>query len=1267
LKINIGNCTQVTLTIQATSVPSGVSCTPLTASATVNAGQTAVLALSCSPAPSPTPQQYWTLNVNINDPYGAGYIITDNYGNSLQAARSLTTSFANYSSNVSSVTLNAKIQFNPSNMQCSISPSTVTVNAPSGGTGSVTQNFTVSCTQTSTPVSPYSVNVKLVNMSYGYLPAGVTSYCFTVKAKYSGTSTQQACITSSNYTTPVLDLGSIQLTYSPDILELEVTSSPSDATGLLYIPINQLTVTTSDNNSTVYFGANSYNNATGTFILAPGAVPVNFTDSTGTGSIQFTVINLGTSSVTVTPNTTLQMVTASGSVTLENISVTPSSASIQPGRAVTFSGTFTVNRTYQLPGYPSNYLFEITANPVYVSICNTGVVNACGSIYEGGCGGCWNVPLAIPRTFSINVVAPLPSGVSSSQQYCFTVNVSEKGGGQVTTLSKCFTAQDIINSNYIVQVGTFTATYTFEVGLQQPRYLFTLTANPSPNVIAPQSIEISPYTAGTTKYFLANYVSSDTGVWLQVPSEYPTAGENQTVYLGLGQAFSVINLTNSTLSYTQTAEAYWEPYTYDSNVLNEPCVNNIVINPNLPYGAQYSIPPGDLSVGSIQYTTTACYIMFLEKCGIKLNFPVPVLNYLVTSNSAPKNYWIVPIYTSIVNSATFGLYNSVPKSINSMALTFPNVPTTVVINGIPNGVLWDYFKYGVTLYSSGGQYQDFVCIYGFEGYCKGPITTLSTGQWMGLPIPVLIAPSVSGFLQSLSTRYYQPPGWGTGQQFWVVPEEQVQITPNCSIPKVFQGAYIPGTFVYIWNGPIIESYQVPPTNATFAVIAPGTPVTAYLLASAIDPNITYFCGSSTTNCTKIPVGILKYSVKGTSSGTVYTSGEQEIDFSSLIPSVKSTTLTLNGESATYQIYTIPYQAFPISFTMPNEPVVLQAELWVKYPIELACDIWPLEQKTSASVQVTIYPLTCSSVSGATTFLLPNDLMCSTAKAYEAQVTAPPVGELNGIASCVSYATAPAWSLSVTVNDDYRGNVAYTIEDQYGDMLTGSQTQTATFAEYPTLVKSVNLTAKITSAPSGWNCTITPSSTTVSAPSSGTGTVTQSFTVACTSTTVNACLQGAEIVGSLPPYWTAQEYCAKIVGGTCDTYPPEPSGWCCCRPSTAPPPPSQPTPTPTPTPVVTATQPTGATIETSGGTVRTVTTTAPIIVPTPTPSVTIITPTPTPTVTVPVGVPAVSPTPTTVTPTPSPPKVSKAMIGVIAGLAALGVAGGVYFATRKKKP
>jgi hypothetical protein len=84
-------------------------------------------------------------------------------------------------------------------------------------------------------------------------------------------------------------------------------------------------------------------------------------------------------------------------------------------------------------------------------------------------------------------------------------------------------------------------------------------------------------------------------------------------------------------------------------------------------------------------------------------------------------------------------------------------------------------------------------------------------------------------------------------------------------------------------------------------------------------------------------------------------------------------------------------------------------------------------------------------------------------------------------------------------------------------------------------------------------------------------------------------------------------------------------------------------------------------------------------PTPTPSVTVITPTPTvvtptptptvvtPTVTVPVGVPAVSPVPTTVTPTPTSPKVSKTMIGVIAGgigLATLGI--GLYFALRRRK-
>jgi hypothetical protein len=115
-----------------------------------------VLALYCSPAPSPTPQQYWTLNVSIDDPYDGqvGYIITDNYGNNLQAARNLTVQFANYPSNVSSVTLNAQIQFAPSGWQCIVLPSTVNVGAPPSGTGTVTQNFTVQCAQTLGATTP---------------------------------------------------------------------------------------------------------------------------------------------------------------------------------------------------------------------------------------------------------------------------------------------------------------------------------------------------------------------------------------------------------------------------------------------------------------------------------------------------------------------------------------------------------------------------------------------------------------------------------------------------------------------------------------------------------------------------------------------------------------------------------------------------------------------------------------------------------------------------------------------------------------------------------------------------------------------------------------------------------------------------------------------------------------------------------------------------------------------------------------------------------
>jgi len=154
IAINIDGCGEATLTIQPISTPSGVSCTPLTASATVQANQTAVLALYCTPATPTVTGPSWSIVVNVNDPYNAGYIITDNYSSNdvLQAARSLSNiTFATYPSSVSSVTLNASIQFNPPNMQCTITPSTITVNAPSGGTGSVTQNFTVTCSGAGAP------------------------------------------------------------------------------------------------------------------------------------------------------------------------------------------------------------------------------------------------------------------------------------------------------------------------------------------------------------------------------------------------------------------------------------------------------------------------------------------------------------------------------------------------------------------------------------------------------------------------------------------------------------------------------------------------------------------------------------------------------------------------------------------------------------------------------------------------------------------------------------------------------------------------------------------------------------------------------------------------------------------------------------------------------------------------------------------------------------------------------------------------------------
>jgi hypothetical protein len=146
---------------------------------TVNPGQTATFNIVCTssgsappPPPSPTPTStpppstttttstpppsgvIWNIYVSVTDNYGAGYIITDSYGNSLQAAVSLSNVlFATFnSSTVSSDTLTASIQYNSPGESCTISPSSTTVSAPSGG-GNVYVTFTVSCGSGSSPTS----------------------------------------------------------------------------------------------------------------------------------------------------------------------------------------------------------------------------------------------------------------------------------------------------------------------------------------------------------------------------------------------------------------------------------------------------------------------------------------------------------------------------------------------------------------------------------------------------------------------------------------------------------------------------------------------------------------------------------------------------------------------------------------------------------------------------------------------------------------------------------------------------------------------------------------------------------------------------------------------------------------------------------------------------------------------------------------------------------------------------------------------------------
>jgi len=581
LKINIGNCTQVTLTIQATSVPSGVSCTPLTASATVNAGQTAVLALSCSPAPSPTPQQYWTLNVNVNDPYGAGYIITDNYGNSLQAARSLTTSFANYPSNVSSVTLNAKIQFNPPNMQCSISPSTVTVSAPSGGTGSVTQNFTVSCTQVSPPsTSPYSVDVRLVNVDYGIGTPGSSTVCVTVTAKYSGTSVSGCISPSSEFA----DLGNIQLTYSPDILQIQGN--------YYYVAPSQVQVTTSDAGSTIYFGVYnmpSVTYPTGLWIVHPSKVTVYKGPVTVPNA--YTLINISNSPATVSPTVVLGTEYSANGLwqwkTWGTATVSPSSVTIQPGRAV----SFTVSADLTNAPYDRN-----AESYDYFMLTSPSVLNPLGSIAEHcvstasgpPCGVAdyleiWELPstnIAFPQQTS---TLPSLTGVSSQDVSNITSNCTSQvsgGGAGVTyitynnwmqqSLPTCIVPQTTSNS---LTISTTPGAITIPLSLSQayvPGNYTNVLVNPSgpnyclppcsgtPPVVVKSGIDVTVYLLFSIKHSCYYYGSYNVEV------KYSVVGQ---------QSGKVYASGDTTLGpYDNSCDGAYEVYKLSFTMPNEPVV-----------------------------------------------------------------------------------------------------------------------------------------------------------------------------------------------------------------------------------------------------------------------------------------------------------------------------------------------------------------------------------------------------------------------------------------------------------------------------------------------------------------------------------------------------------------------------------------------------------------------------------------------------------------------------------------------------------------------
>jgi len=154
--------------------------------------------------------------------------------------------------------------------------------------------------------------------------SGGVSACVTVKAKYSNTSVSK-CINLGQPPT-IIDIGTLQLTYSPDILQVEETSGYP-----VYFVPSQVQVTTSDANSTVYFGIFYTPTNGGLWSLAFPAPTIRVFKGLVTIPNVFPLANISNSEITITPKAHV----TSGKF----ISIEPSSVTLQPGHAVSFTAT----------------------------------------------------------------------------------------------------------------------------------------------------------------------------------------------------------------------------------------------------------------------------------------------------------------------------------------------------------------------------------------------------------------------------------------------------------------------------------------------------------------------------------------------------------------------------------------------------------------------------------------------------------------------------------------------------------------------------------------------------------------------------------------------------------------------------------------------------------------------------------------------------------------------------------------------------------------